>query len=58
MSGQISAAASTRCRRNASPAYLRAPADAWRITGLSVSSAACMIAWICSMLFTLNAGTP
>src|SRR5512140_1676297 len=45
-------------RRNGSPAYLRAPAEAWRITGLCVSSAASRIAWNCSRLFTLNAGTP
>ncbi len=32
--GYVSSAASMRWRRNASPAYLRAPAEAWRITGL------------------------
>ena len=58
MSGYVSTAACTSWRRNGSPAYLRAPAEPCRITGLSVSSAACMIAWICSMLLTLNAGTP
>ena len=36
MSGYISTAASTILRRNGSPAYLRAPAEACRITGLSV----------------------
>ena len=37
---------------------LRAPVEACRITGLRVSSAASMMAWICSRLLTLNAGTP
>ena len=50
--------ASTRWRMKGSPAYLRAPAEACKITGLSVSSAACRMAWICSMLLMLNAGTP
>ena len=36
MSGYVSTAASTSWRRNGSPAYLRAPAEACRITGLSV----------------------
>ena len=58
MCGYISTAASTMWRRNGSPAYFRAPAEPCRITGLSVASAACMIAWICSRLFTLNAGMP
>ena len=58
MSGYISTAASTILRRKGSPAYLRAPAEACRITGLSVLSGACMMAWICSRLFTLKAGTP
>ena len=58
MSGYISTAASTMWRRKGSPAYLRAPAEACRITGLSVATAACMIAWICSRLLTLKAGTP
>jgi hypothetical protein len=40
------------------PAYLRAPAEACTITGLSVSSAASMMARICSRLLTLKAGTP
>ena len=34
------------------------PREAWTMTGDSVSSAASMIAWICSMLFTLKAPTP
>ena len=58
MAGYCSTAACTMWRRNASPAYLRAPAEPCRITGLSVSSAACMIAWICSRLLMLNAGMP
>jgi len=56
--GYDSTAACTILRRKASPAYLRAPAEACRITGLEAASAACMIAWICSRLLTLNAGTP
>ena len=58
MSGHVSTAASTRWRRNASPAYVRAPADPCRMTGLSTCAAASMMPWICSMLFTLNAGRP
>src|SRR5579859_1856354 len=58
MCGYISTAASIRWRRNGSPAYFLAPAEACMITGEFVSSAACMIAWICSKLLTLNAGTP
>ena len=34
------------------------PALACRITGASQASAACTMAWICSMLLTLKAGTP
>ena len=58
MCGYCSSAASTSLRRNGSPAYLRAPAEACRITGLAQASAACMMACTCSMLLTLNAGTP
>src|SRR5207344_2331414 len=47
-----------RCQRNRSFVYDRAPRDAWMITGEDVSRAASMIAWICSMLLTLNAPTP
>ena len=36
----------------------RAPREAWTITGDCVSRAASMMAWICSMLLTLNAPTP
>src|SRR3989344_2650755 len=41
-----------------SPAYLRAPAEACRITGAPTSSAAAITAWTCSRLLTLNAGMP
>ena len=58
MCGYISTAASTIRRRKGSPAYFRAPAEACRIAGLSQASAACMMAWICSRLFTLKAGRP
>ncbi len=58
MSGYCSMAASTSLRRKGSPAYLRAPAEACRMTGLLQASAACMMAWICSMLLTLKAGRP
>jgi hypothetical protein len=51
-------AASVRCHRKRSPAYERAPREAWTITGDCVSWAASMIPWICSMLLTLNAATP
>ena len=43
-SGCDSTAASTMCRRYGSPAYLRAPAEACRMTGLSVACAASMMA--------------
>jgi hypothetical protein len=36
----------------------RAPRLACTMTGLLVSAAAIMMAWICSMLFTLKAPTP
>ena len=39
-------------------AELRAPREAWMMTGESVSLAASMIDWICSMLFTLKAARP
>src|SRR3989344_2334332 len=58
MCAHSSIAARIRWRRNGAPAYLRAPAEACTITGLSVSAAASMIARICSRLLTLNAGTP
>ena len=58
MCGQVSTAASIRWRRNGSPAYFRAPAEPCRITGLSHSCAAPMMACTCSMLFTLKAGMP
>ncbi len=56
--GHVSTAASTMWRRKASPVYFRAPAEAWRMTGLSHSCAASMIARICSMLLMLKAGRP
>jgi hypothetical protein len=43
---------------NDSPAYLRAPALACRITGASTSAAAVITACTCSRLLTLNAGMP
>ena len=58
MCGNSSTAARIRWRRKGAPAYLRAPAEAWTMTGLSVSSAASMMARICSRLLTLNAGQP
>jgi hypothetical protein len=58
ISGNSSMAARIRWRRKGAPAYLRAPAEACTITGLSVSAAASMMARICSRLLTLNAGTP
>ena len=50
-------AASRRCLRKCALAYFRAPAEAYTITGLSVASAASMIARTCSRLLTLKAGT-
>src|SRR5215212_1261356 len=47
-----------RWYRKRSLAYLRAPREAWMITGDSVSRAASMIACTCSRLLTLNAPTP
>ena len=38
-------------------AYLRAPLETCRMTGDLVSAAAMTIAWSCSMLLKLNAGT-
>ncbi|MNT11370.1 hypothetical protein D3C72_1462450 [compost metagenome] len=58
MCGYISAAAWIRCLMKASPAYLRAPALACRMTGAPVSLAASMTAWTCSRLLTLKAGMP
>jgi hypothetical protein len=58
ISGYSSVAASIRWWRKRSSVYERAPRDACTITGDDVSRAASMIAWICSMLFTLNAPTP
>ncbi len=58
MCGHSSMAARIRWRRKGAPAYLRAPAEAWQITGESVSSAASIMARICSRLLTLKAGTP
>ena len=56
--GHDSIAASIRCLMKGSPAYLRAPALAWRMTGAPTSSAAVMTAWTCSRLLTLKAGMP
>ena len=47
-----------RCLMKDSPAYLRAPALACRITGAPVSSAAAITACTCSRLLTLKAGMP
>ena len=58
ISGYSSTAACIRCQRKRSFVYDRAPREAWMITGEAVSRAASMIAWICSMLLTLNAPTP
>ncbi|CFN71724.1 Uncharacterised protein [Bordetella pertussis] len=58
MWGYDSTAAWMRYFRKPSPAYLRAPAEACMITGLSVSAAASMMAWTCSRLLTLKAGMP
>jgi hypothetical protein len=58
ISGYTSVAASMRWYRKRSPEYLRAPREAWMMTGDSVSRAASMIAWTCSRLLTLNAPTP
>lgn len=57
-SGYASTAACSRWRRNGSPAYLRAPAEICTMTGLAVAWAAARIAWSCSRLLTLKAGTP
>ena len=51
-------AAEIKWRKNASPAYLRAPADACMMTGEPTSSAAIMMACTCSKLLTLKAGNP
>jgi hypothetical protein len=51
-------AASIKWRRKNSPVYLRAPAEACMMTGAPTSAAASMMAWTCSRLLTLNAGTP
>ena len=56
--GQLSMAAWMRCLMKGSPAYLRAPALACRMTGAPTSAAAVITACTCSRLLTLNAGIP
>ena len=53
MCGNSSIAAKIMCFKKFDPAYLRAPAEACTITGLSDASAACIMARICSRLLTL-----